>query len=686
MQLPPPPPADSGVRPIADFDTECFPNYWLLKLRPRGGRAYSYRLRAGERFSEAQRIEIVRLFESYTVVSFFGRGYDVWMICAALTGFATEELKMLNDRLIVERVKPWELGLPRWEPADHIDIMEVAPGAGSQKQYAGRIHCRTMRDLPYSPDHFLTEAEIVEVDTYCENDLDVLEELAKACAPLLKMREKVGAKYGIDLRSKSDAQMAEAVLRKRCEQALGRRIYKADVDWGFRFQYRTPPFISYQLPQLQRALALVQQSTFGIRPPASMRNADDEAEKGKCIAMPPQLEGLEIVIGHSTYKMGVGGLHSQEKKLIAVSDGTHVIRMVDVASYYPNLMINSGEYPPALGPAFIAEFKVIMEERLAAKSLAKKLPKGSSEQIDAATEDGGGKIMINGTFGKTGSPYSVLFAPSMLIQTTLTGQLSLLMLIEWLEHYGIPVVSANTDGLVLRCPRTHVALCDWLVKEWEARTTLTMETDDYVSIYARDVNNYHAVKTPDDVKRKGEYAKAGLMEKKNPDVEICADAVAEFLAKRVPIVQTITQCRDIRKFVTIQKVAGGGVKMWGEGPRKGERVSDMIPTLERNGWVKVGRKWAKPGDPTQYDARTAYGLCFAPQTPEYLGKVVRWYYSTQAPGPIQYASNGNTVSLSYGARPCMTLPDEFPTDIDFDWYVVKAEAMLHDVGYYTLAA
>lgn len=83
-------------------------------------------------------------------------------------------------------------------------------------------------------------------------------------------------------------------------------------------------------------------------------------------------------------------------------------------------------------------------------------------------------------------------------------------------------------------------------------------------------------------------------------------------------------------------------------------------------------------------AAVAYEQCFAPQTPEYLGKVVRWYYSTQAPGPIVYATNCNTVSLSYGARPCMTLPDAFPDDIDYQWYVDKAEAMLRDLGYYTL--
>lgn len=684
MLVAPPPPA-TVRRPVAVYDTECFPNYWLLKLRPKGGPVYSFRIRAGQRFTDQDIARMRLLFEAYTTVSFNGRGYDVPMITAALMGYTVEQLKWLNDRIIVERVKPWELGLPDWAPADHIDVMEVAPGAGSQKQYAGRIHCKTMRDLPYEPDRFLTEPEIVEVDTYCENDLDVLEALFDALQPQIHQRETLGKRYGIDLRSKSDAQVAEAVLKRRCEQATGRRIFKPDVDWNLAFRYKVPAFISYTLPQLQRALELVREAVFRL-------GANGTVE------MPPQLEGLEITINHSTYKVGIGGLHSQEKKTVHRADDYWAIRDNDVASYYPSLILNSGEWPPALGQTFLQEYEGIKNERLDAKHLQAKLKKAgdtkSPEYEEAKVGNEGGKIMINGTFGKTGSPYSVLFAPTMLIQTTVTGQLSLLMLIEWHECYGIPVISANTDGIVIKCPRDQIHVSEALIAEWQKRTGLEMETVEYLAVYSRDVNNYFAVKAkfddatktwtrkPDGVKRKGEYSQAGLVEKKNPDVEICADAVAEFLANGTPVEYSIAACRDIRKFVTIQKVNGGGVKMWGEGPRKGARVMDMVGVLQANGWAKEGRKWRK-GDALA-DAATAYQSCFAPQTPEYLGKVVRWYYSTQAPGPIVYASNGNTVSLSYGARPCMTLPDEFPADVDYAWYIGKAEAMLRDVGYYSL--
>ena len=105
----------------------------------------------------------------------------------------------------------------------------------------------------------------------------------------------------------------------------------------------------------------------------------------------------------------------------------------------------------------------------------------------------------------------------------------------------------------------------------------------------------------------------------------------------------------------------------------------MEPVLIANGWVKQGRKWTRGEILT--DAATAYRSCFEPQRPEYLGKVVRFYYGTHSPGPIIYNTNGNTVSLSYGAQPLMILGD-FPEDIDYRWYLESAEKMLRDVGYY----
>lgn len=662
-------PAAPATKPVAFFDTECFPNYWLLKFN-----TYTFSLRDGESFDDAAKARIRSLFELFTVISFNGIYYDVPMIAAALAGYDCEQLKWLSDQIILLNTKPWELNLPEWKPADHIDLIEVAPGAGSQKQYAGRIHCKTMQDLPYADDRYLSREEMLIVDAYCENDLSVLRDLFRGLAPQLQQREELSKRYGLDLRSKSDAQLAEAVLKKRCEQALGYRIYKPEIDWNLKFRYEPPAFLSFQSPQLLQAFELIKAAIFTLGASGA-------------VVMPQELEGLEIALGKSIYRLGIGGLHSSEKVTAYKSDSENVLRDNDVRGYYPRLILNSRRYPLALGPQFLIEFGSIVDERDTNKALEGKLKKQGIDTHNPANAEAylayclneGGKIMSNGTFGKTGSNYSILFAPEMLIQTTITGQLSVLMLIEWHEHYGIPVVSANTDGFVVYCPRHLIPTSEALIKEWEKRTGLEMEMSEYAALYSRDVNNYYAVKTSGEVKRKGEYSKAGLVEKKNPDVEICSDAVADLLSKGTPLLYTLSACRDLRKFVTVRRVTGGAVKLWGEGPKKEMLVKDMTAILEAAGWTKSGRKWERSG--VVAAARDAYNSCFAPQLPEYIGKVIRFYYSTLAPGSIVYNTNGNSVSLSYGARPCMVLPDEFPADIDYNWYIQNCESILRDIAY-----
>ena len=57
------------------------------------------------------------------------------------------------------------------------------------------------------------------------------------------------------------------------------------------------------------------------------------------------------------------------------------------------------------------------------------------------------------------------------------------------------------------------------------------------------------------------------------------------------------------------------------------------------------------------------------------------YGDTGITGEIVYAKSGNKVSRTEGAKPCMDLPKEFPTDIDYDWYLRKCLTILNDIGY-----
>jgi DNA polymerase elongation subunit (family B) len=288
----------------------------------------------------------------------------------------------------------------------------------------------------------------------------------------------------------------------------------------------------------------------------------------------------------------------------------------DVASYYPNIILAQRLAPKHLGPDFLRVFEQIVDRRIAAKR--------SGDKVTADTL----KITINGAFGKLGSKYSFLYSPELLIQTTLTGQLALLMLIERMEGAGIKVVSANTDGIVLYGPRSFESAMEVVAWDWMLDTSFELERTDYRALASRDVNNYLAVKLDGSVKGKGVFAPAGLA--KNPDCQIIYEAAAKRIATGVSIEQTIRNCRDVTKFVTVRRVTGGAV--W-------------------NG--------------------------------ENLGKAVRYYYATSVPSEqtINYAKNGNKVPKSQGCRPLMELPQELPSDIDYAVYELEAERLLCEVGY-----
>lgn len=687
-------------------DIEILKNYLLIGFRDEKTKeVWSWEVTSADgRLSKEDCAAIRKLVMRNLIIGFNSNGFDKLILFAALQGFSVSALKKLTDEIIIgcrtahgfEQRKSWDIERD-WQidiPSkfDHIDLIEVAPGKASLKIYNGRMHGKRMRELPTAHDAVLTPEEMDQTYDYWVNDLDATGLLAASLSEQIALRSELSKEYGIDLRSKSDAQVAEAVIKARVEKLTGQRPQKPDLKLIKPFHYKAPDYIKFDSEHLNDVLDTIEAWEFRL------------SDKGKVI-MPDFLSDAEISfeelgekmgdlvesdeeeaaagamrLGASVYRMGIGGLHSSEKKAVHVADDDTVLIDADVASYYPAIILTLGLYPETMGKVFLKVYRSIVDRRLAAKARQKELGKEiealkaaiaqanrpselmhekltglQAEWHTAKVGNEGGKIMINGSFGKLGSRWSALFAPNLLITVTLTGQLALLMLIEWLEKQGIPVVSANTDGIVIKCPKAKLGLMKATIERWQKATGFEMETAEYAALYSRDVNNYFAVKTDGGVKRKGSYAKSGLEEKKNPTNDICADAVAEFLAKGTPISKTIRECRDIRKFVTVRTVKGGAI--YGVKSVEFERVS-----------AKTG-KTLKPG--TRFEADGA----------EYLGKAVRFYRSTRSLGALHYKDSLNKVPKSEGCVPLMELPESFPTDVDFAAYVKEARAILYDIGY-----
>jgi len=244
----------------------------------------------------------------------------------------------------------------------------------------------------------------------------------------------------------------------------------------------------------------------------------------------------------------------------------------------------------------------------------------------------GEKVSAVGVFGKLGSSYSALYAPRLLLAITLTGQLSLLTLIEKFEANGIPVQSANTDGLIVICSRAKEAEFISIVAEWEQQTGFQTERTDYRSIYNASVNSYLAIKTDGKSKRKGPLAdpwsegdSRGQMSK-NPQMIILSEAVLRLVTDGTPLAETIRGCVDPRKFVTVINVKGGAV--W-----RGHKV----------------------------------------------GRVARFYWSTNGEA-ISYADGSRKVAKTDGARPLPELVNTLPLDLDYPRYVAEAEKLAGELG------
>lgn len=596
-----------------------------------------------------------RAMKRYCTVGFNSASFDLPLIYMALDGASNAELMGAATRIIEERIPYWQASrifdvfIPK---LDTVDLFDTNPSVkNGLKALAGRLRVKLLQELPFQPNTHLTKEEWIAGREYCLNgDLEATHALFDMMQEPIKLREVMRERYDtVDLRSKSDAQVGETVLKTMVERKTGARVQRVQAKEGSTFRYDAPEWMSFETPLMRDVFEQI-------------KNTDFVIGKGGKVTFPKEFAAFDITFDGMRHTLGIGGLHSTEANRAVHSDNAHVLIDGDVASQYPSIIMKLGLFPEALGRDFLPVYRSIIDARLEAKKAKDKIT------------DKGLKIAINGSYGKLGSAYSALFAPHLMVAVTLTGQLSLLMLIEKAHLAGIPVVSANTDGVVFRCPRAmfdgfvlrddgsptdRLRPCPLqdVIEWWEGATSFNMEFNEYRAIYNQSVNTYIAIKADGSFKRKGILAnhwreelpwggrntdfdpiRSGLM--KNPQMTICADAALGLILHGIPVETTIRECMDVREFLTVVNAAGGA-------------------------------DWRG----------------------QYLGKVVRYYWSTDGDPIIKMKAHPTTgnrpkVSKTDGCAPMMTLPDDFavPADLDFQRYIDEANAILRDIGYFDDAA
>lgn len=357
------------MREIIVLDSEVLPSHYLFCAR----RLSDGKLRVlwGGNEQDMQILGALLHSPEFTWVGFNSAKFDIPIALAAAGGATLHELKaMAND--IVENNKPlWmtlrDCGLELPEHLDQIDLIEVAPGViVSLKLYGGRMASPSLIDMPFHHEEWLTDEQAQNVLLpYCINDIDETTRLYRKLEGQIALRQKMSERYDIDLRSKSDAQMAETIIAKE----LGLlRAGRPDMPKSVR--YVAPDFVQPQGYILQDILDRVRKHIF------------DVAQSNGAVQLPEFLEKEPVLIGDGVFQMGIGGLHSKHDKCIEhVATDNFVIRDADVGAYYPNILLNAGYVPRGLGARFVEVYRSFVTERLAAKKRAKEI-KARLKEID----------------------------------------------------------------------------------------------------------------------------------------------------------------------------------------------------------------------------------------------------------------------------------------------------------------
>ena len=445
----------------------------------------------------------------------------------------TRSLFDLSSKLIDDNYrsdsKLRELRYPKkgtdfWKTIDLMRILAFDKLGISLKQTAINLRWHKIQDIPLPPTELVKKQDIQMVLDYNLNDVLITKKLYHAIEPLRKLRDDLSEIYHANLSSASDSAIANIVLEKIYAQEL-----KANM--GMIRDKRTnrdkvllkdciAPFIKFKTPELQslheRIGATYVYNYLGYK----------YTER--------------ISFAGCNFDFGTGGIQSADTPGEFISDDQYLIQDMDVASYYPNLIINNNFYPEHLGPDFIKVLKRLTNDRLEAKHSGDK------------TKADGLKITINSIFGKLGSNTFWLYDPKQLLSTTVSGQLGLMMLIEKLHLAGIGILSANTDGVVCKIPRNLMDKYYQIAKEWEQETNLQLEFTPYMRYIRRDVNSYITEKQDKSTKEKGAFLQDVDL-KKAYKMPVVQRALYQYFINDIPIKETLSNCKDILDFCISQK-------------------------------------------------------------------------------------------------------------------------------------
>lgn len=567
------------------------------------------------------------------IVEWIMRNHEQWVelgrleICAKIAQKAADTIHDANYDVFAEYKEEWlqlkQLDLFR---INHYDNKNRRV---SLKRLEFEMDLENIEEMPiHHTKTDMTDADIQLTVDYCHNDVLATYEFYKVTTgdcnhPLYKgnnqieLRQDIQAEFGIPCLNYSDSKIGDEMIKKYYCQETGINYGDLPKKGFFRKDVKAKnciaEYVTFQTPELQKFLKHIKKQIFTL--------TDDFKES--------------LTFHNNIYTFAKGGLHTENKPKIFEANETTIIVDWDVSSYYPAIIINNGRYPAHLGAPFLRGYKQMFDKRLELKPLAKK-----DKKIKGIV--GALKLAVNSVYGKSSDMQNWIYDRQLTMFTTITGELSLLMLIEQYELNGIHVISANTDGVTIMVTKDKIEKMHEINKWWMDITSYELERTDYQKIIFSTVNDYIAIKTDGEIKKKGDFLTDFELHK-NKSARIVPIALEHYFVNDVPVDTTIRNHTNIYDFCLRQKAS-----------------KDF-----------------------HYEGKTKEG------TTNTYNKLIRYYVSNTGEKLLKVKNpecQSNAADISqveagdWLMTVCNHLSQDHPLDnINYDYYIERAERILHKV-------
>lgn len=334
-------------------------------------------------------------------------------------------------------------------------------------------------------ERFIIEEYIPPMMYYNKNDCFIGCEMMRLNIDEIRLRYNIARSYGLNVLSASRSNISDAFIEKFYSEMSGLHPSqwkgKKTERKAMAFKKVIFDFINFKTEPLQKLLREMKEViVFSIGKDAFSR---------------------EVSINNGIYTIATGGLHSKDIPGAlysnwptddASSTGEQSQKSLnrfkyvhwDISSFYPSIMVQYGVAPAHLDQkVFVKLIKWIRDTRVTAKHT-----KGDIDGVPANILAAVLKIVINAIYGKLGFEHGDLCDRLAVLKVTINGQLMIMMLCEELELNGIEVISANTDGIVVKLYENKVNTFNTIANNWKKLTGLDADSEEYKCYINRDID------------------------------------------------------------------------------------------------------------------------------------------------------------------------------------------------------